>query len=107
MDDVIKLIVTDNPVRDNNGNLKYQERKVQIFCKVRSATRTEFYAAENATLKPEYIITISSHIDYHGERELEYHGDRYVVIRSYWTGDEVELTVGKKLGGAMLCYASS
>lgn len=107
MDDVIKLIQAGPSTRDHNGNIKYTEQKVKRFCKVRSATRSEFYAAETESLKPELVITISSKIDYNGERELEYNGERYVVIRSYWSGDEVELTVGKKIGGGMLCSASS
>lgn len=107
MDDVIKLIQTRSPVRDANGNMKYTEDKAEKFCKVRSATRREFYAAETQDIKPELIITISNRVDYNGERELEYNGERYVVIRSYWSGDEVELTVGKKIGGAVLCSSTS
>lgn len=107
MDDVIKLIQARSPVRDANGNIKYTEQKAERFCKVRSATRREFYAAETQDIKPELIITISHKIDYNGERELEYNGERYVVVRSYWSGDEVELTVGRKIGGAMLCSSAS
>jgi len=107
MDDMIKLIRAGSPVRDKNGNVKYPETKLEEFCKVRSATRSEFYAAANEGLKPELVITISHSIDYNGERELEYDGERYVVIRTYWSGDEVELTVGKKIGGGMLWSVSS
>ena len=107
MDDVIKLIQARSPVRDANGNIKYTEQKAERFCKVRSATRREFYAAETQGIKPELIITISNRVDYNGERELEYHGERYVVTRTYWSGDEVELTVGKKIGGAVLCSSTS
>ena len=107
MEDIVTLIQTGPQVRDDYGNIKYEVYKNTKFCKVRSATMREFYAAENETLKPEYVITISHRIDYNGERELEYNGERYVVIRSFWQGDEVELTVGKKIGGGMLCLASS
>ena len=102
MDDVIKLIQARSPVRDANGNIKYTEQKAERFCKVRSATRREFYAAETQDIKPELIITISHKIDYNGERELEYNGERWIVDdadpHKDWNG--VILSIHRNLGNS-------
>lgn len=100
MDAIIELIGTDKPVRDNNGNISYTEEKRKRFCKVRSVSRSEFYDAGTQSLKPEFSFLLSSVIDYKGERELEYRGKRYVITRTDFSGDGVELIAAEKIGGA-------
>lgn len=66
-----------------------------VFCQLRSVGHTEFYEAYASDYKPELKFVIADYLDYDGE-ELVKHGDKYYrVIRTYRTGNELELTVGR------------
>lgn len=74
----------------------YSER--QVYCKARSTTRSEFYSAAQAGLRPEIIMVLQNKADYEGEDEVEYSGKVYKVIRTYWDDkDPVELTLAEKV----------
>lgn len=103
MDDIAilrKATVTTDAV--GNTVKAYSER--QVFCKTRSVTRSEFYDAAQAGLRPSVVLALSSRIDYEGEDEAVWAGKVYGIIRAYWTddGDSVELTLEEKtaLNGA-------
>ena len=99
MDDVLTLIgKSGTTTRDKDGNVIYQHTENTVFCKVRSVTMREYYEAATQDLKPELVFTISHRVDYEGQNELMYHGEMYVVTRTYWRDDEVELTAAPKIG---------
>ena len=65
-----------------------------VMCDVRSVTRAEYYTAENAGHRPEYVFYLTVSDDYQGERLAEYKGVRYRVIRTYRTAEDgIEITV--------------
>lgn len=66
-----------------------------VFCQLRSVGHTEFYEAYASGYAPELKFVIADYLDYGGE-ELVKHGEKYYrVIRTYRTGNELELTVGR------------
>lgn len=71
MDDVIRLVKTKY-TRDAEGNQIPKEIKRTVFCKVNSVARSEFYAAAQAGLHPEYIFVLSHFRDYEGEKFIKY-----------------------------------
>ena len=64
--------VGTNPVK--------QRRKIKV--QELSLTQAEVYQAGGEGLQPDAKILIPYDRDYHGERDLEYNGERWKVIRS-------------------------
>lgn len=97
MDNVIKLISTTF-AKDEYGVDRKTETERQVFCKVRSVTRAEFFDGGRNGLNPEYQMTMFA-ADYEGEETVEYEGKRYAVYRVYRTDDDyLELYVERKGG---------
>ena len=106
MEDVARLITERYIGQDSDGNPTLKRYATEIFCKVGAVSRNEFYRAAEHDLHPDLVITISHKIDYNGEKLVMYNGKLYDVIRSYWAGDEVELTLTEKTGEELERYAS-
>lgn len=96
MTDVITL-VTQTITTDKYGNEVAKETERTVFCEVDSISQTEFYAAANTELNPEYKFTIFFG-DYEGEEVVVFNGARYSVYRTYRTGDNLELYAERKIG---------
>lgn len=105
MDDVIKL-VSQTYENDSHGNqIPTNVQPRQVFCKVQSVGRSDFYAAAQTDLHPSYVFVLSHYKDYMGEPEILYTDwtgaeKRYVVVRTYRVedGDALEITVEEKVG---------
>ena len=95
MDDVAILLIPVIRVDEVGNEVKvYQEK--QIFCKVRSTTKREFYQAAQAGLRPSLILTMQG-VDYDGEEAIVWRGKTYGIIRKYWRqADEIELTLEER-----------
>lgn len=98
MDDVAYLIKKQETGRDADGNVTMSWTERMVYCKVDSVSRNEFYAAGTDDIKPELDIVVSHRIDYDGENLIRFHGDLFDVIRTYWRGDSVTLTVARHIG---------
>ena len=96
MKDVITLI-TQTITTDKYGNEEATETERTVYCEVDSISQTEFYAAANTELNPEYRFTIFFG-DYEGESLVKFNGARYSVYRTYRTGDDLELYTERKIG---------
>ena len=96
MTDVITLI-TQTITTDKYGNEESTETERTVYCEVDSISQTEFYAAANTELNPEYRFTIFFG-DYEGESLVKFNGARYSVYRTYRTGDDLELYTERKIG---------
>ena len=71
--------------------------KTNILCAVKSIGRNEFYAAAQAGLRPSITFVIHGY-EYSGEREVEFEGEKYKVIRTYMKDfEEMELVCEKVL----------
>ncbi|MFU0834017.1 MAG: Phage head-tail adapter protein [Oscillospiraceae bacterium] len=72
--------------------------KTNILCAVKSIVRSEFYAAAQAGLKPEITFVVHAY-EYSGEKEVEFEGQKYKVIRTYLKRfEELELVCEKVIG---------
>lgn len=97
-DDVLIFFETIKS-QDKYGVWHETDNPRQVFCRVNSITRSEFYQSGRKGLNPEYEFTVF-HGDYHGEKECQFHGDRYSIYRTYRIpgSDDLELYVARKGG---------
>ena len=96
MTDVLTLIA-ETVTTDDYGREEITETERTVFCETFSITQTEFYAAANTELSPEYRFDVFFG-DYNGESVVEYQGNRYAVYRTYRNGDYMELYAERKIG---------
>ena len=82
---------------DDYGNEVATETERTILCEVYSITQTEFYAAANTELNPEYRFNVFFG-DYEDEDICKYNGNRYAIYRTFRDGDTLELYVERKIG---------
>ena len=97
MTDVLTLI-TQTISTDTYGNEVATESKKTVYCEADSVTRTEFYAAANTEIQPDYKFTVFFG-DYDGQVVVEYNNVRYTIYRTYRAGDYMELYAERKIGG--------
>ena len=78
------------------------ETKRKVKCQELSLTQAEVYQAGGEGLSPEAKLLIPYDRDYKGERELEYRGERWKVLRSdpYKEYNGVILLIRRKGGNA-------
>lgn len=88
-----------NPDAHEAGTDPVSERR-RVKCQELSLTQAEVYQAGGDGLNPEAKLLIQYDRDYHGERELEYKGERWTVLRSdpYKDWNGVILTIRRKKG---------
>lgn len=92
MTDILTLIKR-TAGKDDAGNPTITETTRQVFCGVRSIGMREFYEASASDFHPECTFILADYLDYAGETMLEHNGQRYRVLRTYRTGQQLELTV--------------
>ena len=86
--DVIDLITENTAAHGVHATVTEQARTV--YCTVQSVSRSEFYNAMNAGVRPEWVALAE---DYQGERVVRYKGQRLRVVRTYVTeSDGIEIT---------------
>lgn len=96
MADILILIAQAITI-DKYGREVATETNKQVYCEVHSISQTEFYAASNTELNPEYGFNVFFG-DYDGEDICEYNGQRYAIYRTYRSGDIIELYAERKVG---------
>lgn len=67
--------------------------KREVFCSLRSVGMREFYQAHAVDIRPEAVFVLADYLDYEGETLADHDGQRYHVLRTYRTGQELELVV--------------
>ena len=82
---------------DQYGNEVVTTQDTDVFAEVDSVSQSEFFAAQDTELKPEYKFTVFFG-NYNGQSLVEYEGETYSVYRTYRTGDNLELYVERKIG---------
>ena len=70
-----------------------EDIKREVFCTFRSIGMKEFYAANSTDFHPELKLVLADYLDYNGETLADYNGQRYRILRTYRTGQELELTL--------------
>ncbi len=64
----------------------------QVFAEVRSVGMRESYEAMSVGLHPEIVFRLNNEADYDGQRQVIWRNVTYKVIRTYVSGDGIELT---------------
>lgn len=94
--DVITL-VAQSITKDAYGIEVITESERTVFAEVESISQSEFFAAADTELNPEYRFRIFFG-DYKDEEILEYQEKRYAIYRTYRSGDYMELYTERKVG---------
>lgn len=64
-----------------------------VFAALRSIGQQEFYASHATDFNPELKFVLADCLEYEGENLVAYNGQRYRIVRTYRTGQELELVV--------------
>ena len=91
--DLIKEVVTVDNLRMETVT----ETTRTVFAEIDSISQSEFFAAADADLKPEYRFTVFF-ADYEGEKLCEFEGDRFAIYRTLRNSDRVELYAERRAG---------
>ena len=82
--DIATLVGLKKTVADTGAPAARRE----VFVNMKSATRSEFYAAKQAGDKIALVLEVRGS-DYEGETRIEYGGNPYEVVRTYTRAGEV------------------
>lgn len=80
--DTILILHTTTKERDNRGVWRESLTPREVFAKVRSVSRNEFFDGGRNGLNPEFQFTVF-HGDYNDESVCEYEGKKYAIYRTY------------------------
>lgn len=95
--DIVTLYADSVSFNDYGVAVKTRTSR-EVFCKVDSVTRDEFFEGGRSGLNPQYRITMFFG-DYAGETLVGYNGRNYSVYRTYMAKtDIIELYVERKGG---------
>ncbi|MGU8065545.1 phage head closure protein [Streptococcus suis] len=74
-----------------------EEVKSVLLCRKKSITRSEFYQANQAGIRPSLVVDIHS-FEYDNQELAEFEGERYRILKTYPVDLEtLELTLTEKL----------
>ena len=74
-----------------------EEVKTVLLCRKKSVTRSEFYQANQAGIRPSLVVDIHS-FEYDNQELAEFEGKRYRILKTYPVDLEtLELTMTEKL----------
>lgn len=91
-------LVKETQVRNDFGVYESVTETRDVFCQVRSITRSEFFDAGRNGLNPEFEFDVFSG-DYEGERTVVFRGQKYAIYRTYQgRTDVLELYVQREGG---------
>lgn len=86
-DTTILLIKPETRERDEYGVWRTKaEESREVFARVNSVGRSEFFAGGQTGMRPELRITLNA-IEYEGEGKCEVDGVRYAIYRTYRVAD--------------------
>lgn len=98
MTDTVINLIAETHTRNEYGVDITTETARKVFCSLKSVSRSDFYAAEQTGLALDHVF-ITNPVNYHGERIVEYQGNRYEITRTYQpSSDSLEIYAGHKVG---------
>lgn len=84
-------LVSTNKTTNDVGDMIANETKVPRFAKLKSIGQSEFYQAQAQGLKPEIKFIISDYLDYDNQEIVIHNNFRYKVLRTFRSGNEIEI----------------
>lgn len=94
--DVITLVGEDP--RSHGLYDSFTPTNTEVFAEVRSVGMKESYEAMSVGLHPEIVFRLNNEADYDGQRQVIWRNVTYKVIRTYVSGDGIELTCERWTG---------
>ncbi len=95
-------ILRGDPVAhyDEYGNELLTYETTAVYVKPRSVYASEYYAAAQLGLHPSIVLTIGNRADYADQKQIEYAGKVYEVIRADWKSgrESIDLTLAERIG---------
>lgn len=91
------FLVTKESSFDDIGNQEYVETKDMVFANEMSVGMNEFYQAGANGIKPEAQFEVNS-FEYNGQSELDFHEERYSIIRTSKLGDNTRIVCKRVIG---------
>ena len=88
--DVITLVGEDP--RSHGLYDSFTPTNTEVFAEVRSVGMKESYEAMSVGLHPEIVFRLNNEADYDEQRQVIWRNVTYKVIRTYVSGDGIELT---------------
>ena len=95
-DDVAYLI--DEEPKKRGAFEKADRAERMVYCQIKSVSRSDFWQAKAIGLEPEIVLVLADAIDYNGERLVRYDNKEYEVLRTYDTGNGLEITLQRARG---------
>lgn len=102
--DILTLVAQTRSV-DAYGDPVITETTRDVFCTVASVGMKEFYQAAAVGLQPEIKFVLTDYLDYNGEMYVLHHQTRYRVLRTYRTGQNLEIVCYREINSVRLVPA--
>lgn len=100
MNEVLTLIGLAQGGTDDFGDPVTTETSREVFGRLGNIGQSEFYQAHAVGLKPELKFILADYLDYEDETLVEYQGRRLRVLRTFRTGQELELVLYQEVNPA-------
>lgn len=90
-DSVIDLITRTKTLNAIGSVVEGPPVRRTVFAEVASVGCAEFYQAFAVGLRPEIKLILADYLEYGGEKQLEYGGEVYDILRTYRKNETLEL----------------
>ena len=99
MTDIVTLIALEPRKNKLAEEVLQQVRATPVLGRIASVSRTELLVSGRDGLAPEAVF-ITQMVNYHGEQQADWEGERYQIYRTYRRREtqEIELYLGKRTG---------
>ena len=91
MYDEVLYLVRNTKTKNEVGDLIESEEKKMRFANVKSISLNEFYQAQAQGFKPEVKFVLADYLDYEDQEEVIFKGFKYKVMRTFRSGEEIEI----------------
>lgn len=102
-DQVIKLVAETKAIDKHGDIVASVPIEREVFAEIKSIVQSEFYQAHAVGIRPEVKFVLPDYLEYKNERIVKYQGfaedkeAEYSVIRTYKTGNELELVCERRV----------
>lgn len=90
-------LVSHTYTKDDILNVVKADTRREVICETNSIRSSEFHEAMRDGLSPEIELR-TAYVNYAGETEVEFGGEKFNVYRTYKDGDYIELYCEKVAG---------
>ena len=84
-------LVSKQRTKNEVGDMIETTEKSMRLAKIKSIGQTEFYQAQAQGLKPEIKFVLADYLDYNNQENVVYNNFLYKVLRTFRTGNEIEI----------------